>query len=478
MLKISDILNEIVQENLNKLKEGLNLTSRAKNNLEQREVFIKDKLNKPIEELDLNVLELNLNKNQLDIIGKKIVDKYPFIEYKVFPSHFRENLISSEYYLFLYLKEDKDVFIRLDLWMGDKKISDVINYFNKKLEENNLNENTDPAVTDIARAKISLSKSKDILRDMGVNFGQGKCSIPIGYSGDFFMNSYVRLIKYNDINNPVLTPGSQKSQDTYRLFGSALNFSNVNVNQNQQPNGGSQITLSGVTFEFQGNMWGKINNKKVWLDNKGIEVNNTVSNILNSMYITNESKNKFLTYNNIDYVKTNIGWATYNRTTGKSGMVITKKNNVQPNQTTLNNEWFKINPIPKNYSLKYNGFDYKFGEVKKIQSPLTKNLNQQLTNEWLKQNSQNQTNQISNVTVLDDISIESTKEKLVNCEIEFYEFDSSFLNKPLQKGFRPRKLTPGSFIKCKTNYYIKILKSYPKMNNCEWGVIYITQLEI
>jgi hypothetical protein len=181
---------------------------------------------------------------------------------------------------------------------------------------------------------------------------------------------------------------------------------------------------------------------------------------------------------------TNVGWATYNKNTGKTGIVVTKKTNKQPNQSTLNMIWLKQNPIPNGYKLNYNGNEY-ISTTKKVTNTVSKQINQQLTTEWLKQKSnnqqQNQTNQITNYTVLDDIVLKQGGYKIL-CELEFYQFNSNDINQPLNKGFNPRKIKPGELIKCKNTYYVKILSPNPNPQKivgkpCEWGVIHITRLE-
>jgi hypothetical protein len=346
------------------------------------------------------------------------------------------------------------------------KIYDILNEIIKE----------DSIERSVAIGKVSASKAKEQLRNLGVNF-DGECSISIGSIDDFRMNSYLKLIPYGD---KIVTPGSQKSKDTYRIYSTSLNFSpSTSKNNNTQKiNAGEQITFSGMTFEYLGQQWGLVSNKKIWVDNKNFVVTDTkLINKLNFDYTKKESLNKILTKNNIDYIKTNVGWATYNKSNRKSGMIITKKTSTLPNQTSLDKEWFITNPPPTNYKIVYNGFDY-FMSNKKMVSILPKGItNSMLSNEWINQNNQQNNNQITNTTILKDIMFDGTSMRYDNCEIEFYEFNSSDINQILNKNFKPKKINSGENIKCKKNYYIKILKSNPRINNCDWGVLYITQLE-
>lgn len=279
---------------------------------------------------------------------------------------------------------------------------------------------TDSIEYNVAMGKVSASKGRDILRSMGATF-DGECSISIGSTDDFVMNGYLRLIPYG---SNVITPGSQKSKDTHRIYGSAFNFSSSPSSTQ--------------------------NNKFIWVDGSGTEITNTgIIDALNQTYLNRESLNKTLSYNNVDYFKTNSGWATYNKVTNKTGMTISKDPNKQPNQGTLNKEWLSKNKIPINYKITYNGIDYVLQKGKQ--------------------------NNITSNTVLDNVMLDGTQ-KYTDCSIEFYEFNSSLINTPLNKGFNPKIINPGEKIKCKVNFFIKILKSNPPQTNCDWGVFYITQI--
>jgi hypothetical protein len=365
------------------------------------------------------------------------------------------------------------------------KISDIL----KEIIVERINENiSDAPEYNVALGKIAGEKARNILRNLGVNFDKGSCSIAIGSIDDFEMNSYVRLIPYGD---NIITPAQREtaatktSSQTFNVYGSDLNFSPQSKGQNQQqsPQIGEQIVLSGVTFEWMGQQWNSVSQKSVWVDNNNNPYTGNVQ-MLNTQYVLNESKNKILNYSGFDYLMTNVGWATYNKNTGKTGIVVTKKTNKQPNQSTLNMIWLKQNPIPNGYKLNYNGNEY-ISTTKKVTNTVSKQINQQLTTEWLKQKSnnqqQNQTNQITNYTVLDDIVLKQGGYKIL-CELEFYQFNSNDINQPLNKGFNPRKIKPGELIKCKNTYYVKILSPNPNPQKivgkpCEWGVIHITRLE-
>jgi hypothetical protein len=465
MLKISDILKELVEEN------KLNLKSRAK---EQEDEALKYYSDKIINGKYFDLPENIFNKLSDDINIMNIRNK---IKYEVFTNlkDYEFDIIPDdlklEYIKMIKFMFDKPYF--QNNWKKERK------WYDEYKKRNNLSENiNNSAEKSFASAKVSLSKANDTLRNLGVNFDRSGCSVVVGSIDDFLMNSYIRLINYGEkIMTPASrqTPKSSSTTETFNIYGTNFNFSkSTNTQQNQTPQIGEQITLSGVTFEWVGQQWNEVNLNKIWVDDNGLEATGKTI-VLNTKYSINTSQNKILNYNGFDYIGTKAGWAIYNKNTGKSGLVITNNTKKPINQQTLHKAWIKQNPIPINFKVNYGGVDYTMTNKKTLKP--TK-YNQIVTNEWLNQKgNQNQQPQITNDTILDKVVLKGSQIKYVDCELEFYEFNSSDINQILTKNFNPKKINTGQPIKCKKTYYVKILRSNPRLINCEWGVIYITRIE-